>query len=329
MEAPQINLKNDAYYVKEYTSLYLGVDDSLFEFEYNEGEKKILFRSIKRRISCVSGIMLDEELYDLLGHYGYGGPLTNDYSEEFLLRAFESYKLQCMKEKIVCEFFRFHPFNPLSSTNMLFNFHVLEREVVVVDLTLNSEDRWKLYSKTTRNILRKTRENLVRRSNFITVEQFKNLYQKTMDKNQANNFYYFDELYFKRLTCISGVDLLSIHLNESIISCGYFMHSGDLAHYHLSANNSDFLKENGNYELLEFAFEHAKTKGCHYMMLGGGRTSAADDPLFRFKSKFSPVTLPFYISGLDFLPQKKAELNKLWDDQNSGNNVRLFQKYRA
>ncbi len=329
METQSVNLENDVYYNDQYTSLYLTKCDSLFEYEYNEGNKKINFRSIKRLISHVGEIKLKETLYDLLGHYGYGGPLTNDYSEDFLRRAFESYKLKCAKENIVCELFRFHPLNPLAKMDSLFHFHTNERQVVKVDLSLNTEDRRKLYSKTTRNILRKSQGKFIRRTNYIDIPQFQHLYFKTMDRNQAKDFYYFDQSYFTDLSSMPGVDLLSIHLGDELVSCGYFMHGDELAHYHLSANNPIFMRENGNYELLDFAFDHAKSKGCRCMMLGGGRTSEKDDKLFHFKRKFSPTTLPFYISGLNFLPEKKIDLNNIWESQNLGKNVWSFQHYRV
>jgi len=106
------------------------------------------------------------------------------------------------------------------------------------------------------------------------------------------------------------------------------MHSNELAHYHLSANNIDFLRENGNYALLDYAFDQAKEHGCKWMMLGGGRTSDEMDSLFKFKKKFSNKTLPFYIGGLTFLPQIKEQLNKLWLKENPDNPQKLFQQYR-
>jgi len=325
----QVHLQNDIYYLKDYSALYLNGGDSIYEYEYCEGQKRIVFRSIKRLIHQVAGTALDEPLYDLESQYGYGGPLTNDYSHDFLLRAFDAYKKKCIEEKIVSEFIRFHPFNQLGDFDFLYDFHSKEREVVIVDLLSDVEERWKRYSKTTRNILRKTSCKLIRSANVISIQQFQALYNKTMDKNQAGDFYYFGDDYFEHLSAIAGVDLLAVSLADEIVSCGYFMHSGDLAHYHLSANNADYIKENGNYELLDFAFDHAKAKGCKYMMLGGGRTSAIDDPLFQFKAKFSPVSLPFYISGVDFMPEKKQQLNKMWDAKHPERNLRLFQKYRA
>ncbi|MDN3700466.1 GNAT family N-acetyltransferase [Vibrio artabrorum] len=132
------------------------------------------------------------------------------------------------------------------------------------------------------------------------------------------------------MNALDGVSLLATKKESTYASVGFFMFGKELAHYHLSANNQDIAKENGNYLLLDAAFEHAKRHGCRYMMLGGGRTSSPDDSLFKFKSKFSPLTMPFYIAGLDFLPEKRQMLNQMWIDQSKDSTIpKLFQLYRA
>ena len=150
-----------------------------------------------------------------------------------------------------------------------------------------------------------------------------------MDKNQAADFYYFDRDYFNQLSAIPGVELLAVKLADKYVSMGFFMQTGELAHYHLSANNSELLRENGNYALLDFAFERAQQNGCKLMMLGGGRTSASDDSLLKFKTKFSNHIKPFYIAGLDFMPEQRAMLNQQWLAQHKGDPRKMFQLYRA
>jgi hypothetical protein len=324
-----INLANDIYYQDAYAALYADSGSEVFDFVYEQGENRIIFRAIKRRIMNVAGIAIDEELYDLETPYGYGGPITNCYDDTFLTAAFLAYRVECEKQHIVCEFIRFHPFNQMLEHSNYFDFFCQERQVVIVDLTLDQEARWSKYSKTTRNILRKANKKLSRSCSPDDLDTFLNLYQQTMDKNQAADFYYFDRPYFTQLANIDGVELLSVKLDDEIVSMGFFMQTGELAHYHLSANNSDLLKENGNYALLDFAFERAQQNGCKLMMLGGGRTSAEDDSLFKFKTKFSDQVKPFFIAGIDFLPEKRAWLNQIWLQQHSNDSRKMFQLYRA
>lgn len=324
-----INLADDIYYQDAYAALYESDDGELFNFVFQQAEHKIIFRSIKRKITQVAGIAVEEALYDLETPYGYGGPLTNCYDSEFLTAAFSAYKAECVNQRIVCEFIRFHPFNPLTQHEDCFDFFCQERQVVIVDLTLAQPERWSKYSKTTRNIIRKTQKVLERHQTDDALDDFLSLYQQTMDKNQAADFYYFDQDYFNQLSAIPGVELLAVKLADEHVSMGFFMQTGELAHYHLSANNSELLRENGNYALLDFAFERAQQNGCKWMMLGGGRTSASDDSLFKFKTKFSDHIKPFYIAGLDFMPEKRAELNLLWSSKNIDAPRKMFQLYRA
>ncbi len=323
------DLSSDIYYQRAYSALY---EDSCehFEYCYEEGTHFVKFSALKHRITEVSGIKLEEELYDLETPYGYGGPFTNSVDNLFLQRAFDAYKKHCQQQKIVCEFIRFHPFNNIAGNSSLFDMHFEERQIVIVDLDKTTEERRKLYSKTTRNIVKKAEKNLSIEIDNTPLSEFMDLYYQTMTKNTASDFFYFKEDYFKQLHSLNGVSLLTTKKNDAYVSIGFFMCGKELAHYHLSANNNELSKDNGNYLLLDAAFEHAKLQGCRYMMLGGGRTSSPDDSLFKFKAKFSPLKLPFFIAGLDFLPEKRKQLNQLWIEQNAECLVpKLFQLYRA
>ncbi|MGF1868602.1 GNAT family N-acetyltransferase [Photobacterium indicum] len=329
MQNLPIDLSRDIYYQKAYAGLYTSEDGELFDYVFEDGDKTILFRSIKRQIKSVAGVSVEEELYDLETPYGYGGPLTNCYEDAFLKQAFESYRQHCLENKIVCEFIRFHPFNPMSQQKSQFDFLVHERTVVVVNLAVSTEERWAKYSKTTRNILRKAHKKLSKTVGSQDLDKFIHLYEETMNKNAAADFYYFKPEYFDKLAAIDGVELIEAMLDDEVVSSGFFMHGNEISHYHLSANHQNYLRENGNYLLLDYAFEQAKANGCQWMMLGGGRTSDENDSLFKFKSKFSDQKLPFYIAGIDFMPETRARLNKVWQEQHQSETApRLFQLYR-
>lgn len=324
----EFDLFQDIYYQKAYSELYLCAHDSLFEFIYEESEKKIVFRSIKRPITHVAQCPLDAPFYDLESHYGYGGPLSTSTDPQFLQRAFLAYRKKCAEEQIVCEFIRFHPYNHLGHCAAYFDFHMQEREVVTVDLSCDTTQRWSSYTKTARNVLRKAQKNLGVEINQRSLDEFYPLYTQTMDKNSADDFYYFSPDYFKNLVTIGHIELLSIAQHSTLISGAYFMYGPDLAHYHLAASNAMHIKEGGNYLLLDAAFDRAKALGCKAMLLGGGRTSSAQDSLYLFKRHFSKNTLPFYIAGLNFLPEIKKQLDTLWHKQYPNNTTRYFQQYR-
>lgn len=327
--APVTDLSADIYYQRAYSAMYeKGCEH--FEYTYHEGENYVRFTSLKHRISRVAGVEVQEELYDLETPYGYGGPLSNSDEPAFLVRAFDAYRSHCQQQNIVCEFIRFHPFNLMSEKSALFDMHTAERQIVIVDLEQSSEQRRQHYSKTTRNIVKKAAKNLTVQNDQVPLSEFMSMYYDTMQKNTASDFFYFKEQYFEALMQIKGVTLLATKKEQKYASVGFFMCGNELAHYHLSANNIELAKENGNYLLLDAAFEHAKLQGCRYMMLGGGRTSSPEDSLFKFKSKFSPLNRTFYIAGLDFLSEKRQQLNQVWIEHNTERQApKLFQLYRA
>lgn len=324
------DILSDTYYQNEYFDLYLHKNRQLFEYTYREGDNFIKFKSIKRPIKVVCGTEVEGNLFDLETPYGYGGPVSNTNDNGFLLRGVRKYKEHCRSLNIVSEFIRFHPFNSLGANAHFFDMHSFDRDTVLVDLDCETEERRKKYSKTTRNILKKTSKRLLVGRNNIALDDFLELYDLTMKKNDADKFYYFDKEYFFRLNQLDASFLNGVFVDGELVSAGFFMLGKEIGHYHLSANNPLLAKENGNYLLLDDSFELAKSFGLRYMMLGGGRTVLADDNLLAFKKKFSKKVLPFYIAGFDFMPEKRIELNKAWLEKNPDvKKNRQFQLYRC
>ncbi len=154
------HLLNDVYYKKEYVNLYLNEEDTLFEFYYSRGEEFLYNIALKGPIKRIGNILVNDGFYDPETAYGYGGILTNSQNTFFLNETLESYYKKCMEERIIAEFFRFHPFNIFPEINPdFFDFSKLDRKVVYVDLTLSREERWANYSQTLRNDLRKSQKS--------------------------------------------------------------------------------------------------------------------------------------------------------------------------
>lgn len=86
-------------------------------------------------------------------------------------------------------------------------------------------------------------------------------------------------------------------------------------------------KLNSNYALLHNIFEISKELGVEYFMLGCGTTSNADDPLLKFKNKFSQDTKLFYISEKIYNEEFYNRYNNLWKEQSS-EDIKYFLKYR-
>jgi lipid II:glycine glycyltransferase (peptidoglycan interpeptide bridge formation enzyme) len=149
-----------------------------------------------------------------------------------------------------------------------------------------------------------------------------------MDRNQALEFYYFNDSYFTKCLALDTCEPQAIFHDNVLISAGLFFYSGDTAHYHLSGNTQEGLAMNANYLLLEGFFERARSRGCKLALLGGGRTTADDDSLLRFKQKFSPLTLPFYVAGKIFNTEAYAYLSRIREKHGAHMSTTRFLKYR-
>ncbi len=319
-----MNLINDIYYNDEYISLYLKKDEELFSFKYEEEENIFINKTIKRPIRKIGNIEIDDGFYDLETAYGYGGFYTNNLDQEFVARAMNAYKTKCNEEKIIAEFIRFHPFNnfPTKCNNFL-DFNVYDRDVVVKKL---SDDILKTYNAKVRNTVKRATEKVLFQES-ENIAKFMELYNATMLKNNASDFYFFEESYYKNLLKNKSVKLYELLYEEKIIAMGFFMFGKSIGHYHLSANTPTSYKINANYALLHNVFQITYDLGLEYFMLGGGTTSEADDSLLKFKKKFSKDLKPFYISGNVYNKEIYDKYNEIWKRQ-SKEDIKYFLKYR-
>ena len=309
------NLLNDVYYQRDYLALYLEKGQSIFEFNYKENDNFFYNIAIKRPINQIGNIVLEEEYFDLETAYGYGGYYTNSKDKKFIERAFNVYKERCIDEKIIAEFIRFHPFNdfPLNNKDFL-SFCNHDRDIVYVDLSLTKDERWSTYSKTTRNSLRHCEKQLSFEMN-DNLDGFTSLYNETMRKNNAQDFYYFSKEYYQNITQKSLATLFSVSIKGQTLSSGLFMFGDIFAHYHLAANNYKMRQYNANYYLLDELFEEAKKLGKKYFILGGGSTSLDKDTLLQFKKKFSKQTQKFYIGGNIYNQDVYNQYNRILEEQ--------------
>jgi len=320
-----MTIEQDLYYDDYYIELYLKQGESLFHFEYKEKENFFLNKAIKRPIEKVGNEKLEIVYYDLETVYGYGGFYVNTDDQSFVTRAWKAYINKCYEEKVIAEFIRFHPWNdfPLKYHTFL-NFCTVDREVVVKDI---KTDIMKSYRSKTRNIVKKALEKVhIQESQDIYT--FQMLYTKTMQKNNASSFYYFNTEYFKTLLNHKAVKLYEAIYKGDTVSMSFFIFGKEIVYYHLSANSELSYRINANYALLHYVFEDAKRYDKQYVLLGGGSSSDKDDSLFKFKKKFSSLYKPFYIAGKIYNQELYEQYMALWHKQSRQQNIPFFLKYR-
>lgn len=321
--------ENDIYFSYEYFLSSLSVDEGepiLYFFENKHG--KIAYPMVKRKIKTETSL----ELYDITTPYGYGGPLIESHTENNSLiwdfrNTFSEY---CKTHHIVSEFVRFHP--------LLENYSGLQGDLEIipfshtVEIKLQQEgDLLNRIPGKTRNMIRKAFKNnvevkKVKIENYL--EEFITMYYATMDRNQAVDYYYFSEDYFKETTKLFGPNVLlfGAFLDNQMIASTLILTKGTSMHYHLAGSIREYQHLGANNALLYVIAQWGEENGMARFHLGGG-SSGNEDSLYKFKKSFSTSpSLQFCIGkkihNLDFYQMLVLE-NEV--TENNG----FFPLYRA
>lgn len=296
-------IEDNIFLEEDYIRLYLQEDDEIFSFSYNEGDFSFKNRSIKSPINGTT-------YYDLSSPYGYSGYYANTEDLGFLQRAIKQQTQVALEQNIIAEFIRFHPlYSKAQSFQPFLDFFSQER--LIVEVELDMDKRWENYGSKERNKMRKALKTFeVNESR--DVENFYHLYCETMDKRNAQDFYYFSKEYFQKLLELKNTIMLESRQNGELHSMSIFLFDTMTSYYHLTANSTDHISQQSGAtrSILEHFFQIAEKKNIKSCILGGGTTSNHDDSLFLFKKQFSPIIKPFFIGGKIYNHQVFLELKK-------------------
>jgi hypothetical protein len=306
--------QSDIYFTAEYCRIYEENGDGKAQlFVYHRGDQFVCYPYLLRNISIlpiIARLNLDYEVYDISTPYGYGGPLTNVLDTQERLSLFREFELAfheyCKENKIVTEFVRFHPI-----LNNEQDYQAVDPSFVrnTIYINLDEEDLQKQYSKDNRNRIRRAhKEGLtVAHADIHDLSHLLELYYSTMDKKQAQNYYYFSEQFFANTVQFLGtnVELVEVKCDDLVIASAMFMHKGEFVHYHLMGSDKRFLPAAPINLLIHYAALRAKERGYRYLHLGGGYTG--NDNLFRFKRSFNEQQMA------DFYIGKKVHCTSLYE----------------
>jgi serine/alanine adding enzyme len=301
----------DLYFNEEFLKLYEGNGEAVC-FIFEEGVNLFLFPFIKTKFSYKG-----TEFWDFESPYGYGGPITNSKDCNFINRA----QLEFMKfmeaNGFIAGLVKFHPL--LNNQDLLAGCSTLtfNRHTVGIDLTQDMESIWneQIHSKH-RNSIRKAEKaglSCVIDADYVEYEGFRELYNETMKKKNANDFYFFNDDYFEsfKKKFLHNSFLGHVKIADKIISSAIFFYSEKYAHYHLAGSDIQHLSLNPNCFLLYKVAEYLKSLEIQIFHLGGGTDTSENNPLFRFKARFSNKRYEFYIGEIIF---NSSLYNQICDD---------------
>jgi len=193
--------------------------------------------------------------------------------------------------------------NPLFRNSWLFNnFGVIEiiGNTVVIDLAQPDEIQLSGLTKGHKYDIRKAIKNgmrVIEGNYFRDIDGFINIYNETMQRNGANEYYYFSRKYFFDLKEKLGnhIRLFFAELNGEITSGALFFFCNRIIQYHLSGTSEKYLDAGGAKCIIDHVRQIGIKEDYQWLHLGGGVGADEENSLFKFKAGFSKIRLPFEI----------------------------------
>lgn len=242
----------------------------------------------------IRSLPFGEKGFDACSPYGYPCAIASKGSEgdwDVLWKMFCQYLRGI---NVLSIFLRFNPLltsgECLNAAKMIGNV-VSEGETVYVDLQQNEEFLW----LQTREPFRRAIKKLINSGwkfvadDWTFLQSFIEMYNSTMQRNGASNFYFFPDNYFTSLRDLLGKNI-SLHSvldpDGNHVSAGLYLSNGKIVQYHLGGTHSDYLNMAPSKLLYHGSCRWYKNKGAHTLHFGGG-LGGKQDGLFTFKAGFS------------------------------------------
>lgn len=321
----------DTYWLSGYVKAFkLHGDGEPLLIHYDGSETRGINVVMKRDIAWnehFKGKISEGKYFDLATPYGYGGWIIEGEDTNLLFREYEYW---CVKNGIISEFVRFHPLvkNHIACTA----FYYVEQLGEVVHMDISSpEVIWSNITSKNRNIIRKAVKNDVKIYNgrFPRIyETFRTIYNRTMDKDNAESYYYFEpEFYDSVLEDLpQNAQIFYAVKDDMVIAASIILCANGMMNYHLSGS----LKEYSSLAATNLILYKAALWGCangyKSIYLGGG-VGSGEDSLFKFKRAFYKGILNhFFIGKKIFIETRYEELMYM---RNFNTETVFFPGYRA
>lgn len=294
-------------YEYAYSFMLHGDGDIFLVYYYNDNERfcYVVMQSDVAKCDKFNGLIEEDKYFDWETPYGYGGPLTDgsisEETQKDFLNDIENY---CTDHGIVSQFIRFHP--------LLENYDILPlvmetrylRDTIFID-TESPELIMANMDGKNRNMVRKAIKNNVKiiKKDITEYDDFLSMYNETMKKNGADDYYIFDRAYFESLIDLKDNAFILYAIYENMPISASIMYFNDrYMHYHLSGSRTEFRKYSPSNLLLYEAACIASQMGIKKFHLGGGMSP--NDSLFGFKKQFNKNGYAKFVVGRTIFDKK-------------------------
>ena len=277
--------KYDVYYLSGYVRAFMIHGDGEPQLLYYEtGGLKAIYVYMKRKTDL-------EGYYDSVTPYGYGGVLfEGDMSEENKAAFWREYLSVMEQEHIVDNFVRYHPVlrnaEPMKSISNVIDLG----KTIAFDLS-SPEVIWENIISKNRNMIRKAEKNGIEirhGKDLALFEDFRRIYNATMEKDNAEEYYFFGEKFYESIhnDLNDNYEMFYAVLNGEIIAMSIMLFANNQMHYHLSGSMVEYRNLAPSNLLLYKAALWGCEQGYKTFHLGGG-VGSGEDNLYKFKAAFN------------------------------------------
>ena len=323
-------LEWDVYYLSGYVkAFHIHGDGEPYLLYYEADSLRAIYVYMRRKTSLPGA-------YDSVTPYGYGGVLfEGDASEDNRCAFWKEYLAAMKQEHIVDNFVRYHPvlmnavpMKPISNVIDL-------GKTIAIDLS-SPELIWDNIISKNRNMIRKAEKNSIvihHGKGLDLLAEFKRIYNATMDKDHAEEYYYFGDAFYESIhrDLHDNYELFYAVLDGRIIAMSIMLFANKQMHYHLSGSLMEYRNLAPSNLLLYKAALWGCERGFKTFHLGGG-VGSGEDNLYKFKAafnknsdyQFSIGKQVFDLENYDALVQIRRESDPDFDESSH-----FFPLYRA
>ncbi len=278
-------IEYDVYYLSGYVkAFHMHGDGTPYLLYYESHMLKAIYVYMRRETSI-------EGEYDSITPYGYGGVLfEGDMSTDNKMAFWREYLEAMEEEHIVDNFVRYHPIlknaDPMKSITEVIDLG----KTVAFDLT-SPEVIWENIISKNRNMIRKAEKNgieIFHGKDLALFQDFKRIYNATMDKDNAEEYYYFEDEFYESIhhDLHDNYEMFYAVLDGQIIAMSIMLFANKQMHYHLSGSMIEYRNLAPSNLLLYKAALWGCEQGYKTFHLGGG-VGSGEDNLYKFKAAFN------------------------------------------
>ncbi|MFO7676545.1 MAG: GNAT family N-acetyltransferase [bacterium] len=260
-------------------------------------------------------------LRDAISPYGYPGPLlrgSGRAAEEFLRQALVELESALRQQGVVSVLVRMHPLYPLPG--FFYDLPGVSRHGVTLssDLALSAEELWHATRRGHRTEIAKAeregRQQVTVDADWDVYDDFRKIYDETLDRLTADAYYYYPEQYFAELKRTLG-DYLHLAVNRIDGEVAFMMVFSEccgIIQTHLGGVSDKFVSEHPLKLVHHKARLWAKERGNRFYHLGGG-VGAQADSVFYFKEGFANLRHPYHTWRMIPDPEQYRALVADWE----------------